>query len=247
MITITVIVYSQAMTAAPQRSSNVGEFTVDELAREVGTMTTTVRMYQAKRLLAPPSKRGRVAVYDRSHVDRLRLIADLQQRGHSLAGIADLLESHDRGAPMSELLGLRSWSEPEPLRLPVAELFQRLGGDQINPELIARAMAAGLVRLEGSDAIMSDRRFLEIGEALMKLGVHPATVLDEWNVLATAMGTVADRFVDLFESQLLPTLEGTPLPEVAAVLDRLAELARDVTITALDTALRVRAEHYLPR
>ena len=108
-------------------------------------------------------------------------------------------------------------------------------------------MAAGLVHVEASDAIMSDRRFLEIGEALMKLGVHPATVLDEWNVLATAMATVADRFVDLFESQLLPTLQGTPLPEVAAVLDRLAELARDVTITALDTALRVRAERYLPR
>ena len=148
---------------------------------------------------------------------------------------------------MSELLGLRSWSEPEPLRLPVAELFQRLGGDQINPELIARAMAAGLVHVEASDAILSDRRFLEIGEALMKLGVHPATVLDEWNVLATAMATVADRFVDLFESQLLPTLQSTPLPEVAAVLDRLAELARNVTITALDTALRVRAERYLPR
>jgi DNA-binding transcriptional MerR regulator len=220
-------------------------WTVDELARAADTMTTTVRMYQAKGLLHPPAKRGRVAVYDQSHLDRLRLITDLQARGHSLAGIADLIEGYERRAPLSELLGLRTWSEPEPVWLPLVDLILRLGGEQLAPAVMMRAVDTGLVDLDGENAVVSDRRFLDIGSALVDLGVDADSVLDEWEFLAPTMATVADRFVALFEQQLLPQLDGKPLGDLAAVLDRLTDLAREVTIAALDTALRDRAEAYL--
>jgi DNA-binding transcriptional MerR regulator len=71
-------------------------YTVDELARAADTMTTTVRMYQNKGVLHAPAKKGRVGIYDDSHLDRIRLITELQRRGHSLAGIADLLDSYER-------------------------------------------------------------------------------------------------------------------------------------------------------
>ena len=91
------------------------QYTVDELARAAGTMTTTVRMYQARGLLDRPVKRGRVAFYGPAHLQRLRLIADLQRRGHSLAGIKELMDNADRGTALPELLGLQGWSHAQPV------------------------------------------------------------------------------------------------------------------------------------
>lgn len=80
--------------------------TVDEVAREVGVPVRTIREYQTMGLLPPPAKRGRVGVYRPGHLARLRLIARLQQRGYSLAGIRDLLVSWSGGADLGEVLGL---------------------------------------------------------------------------------------------------------------------------------------------
>jgi DNA-binding transcriptional MerR regulator len=79
---------------------------VDELARQTGQPVRTIREYQTMGLLPPPSKRGRVGVYGQGHLARLRLIARLQERGYSLAGIRDLVQSWSDGADLGEVLGL---------------------------------------------------------------------------------------------------------------------------------------------
>jgi DNA-binding transcriptional MerR regulator len=82
------------------------ELTVDELASEAGLPVRTIREYQTMGLLPPPTKRGRVGVYRRGHLTRLQLITRLQDRGYSLAGIADLFASWCQGADLGEVLGL---------------------------------------------------------------------------------------------------------------------------------------------
>ena len=57
------------------------EYTVDELARVSDTTVRNVRAYQDRGLLAPPEKRGRVGIYDDTHVARLKLINHLLARG----------------------------------------------------------------------------------------------------------------------------------------------------------------------
>lgn len=220
-------------------------YTVDELARAADTMTTTVRMYQNKGLLHAPAKRGRVGVYDDSHLDRIRLITDLQARGHSLAGISDLLASYERGEPLTDLLGLSALREPTPVTVPVRELMARLGGELLKPDDMLRAAASGLVEVDGEHAVVTDSRFLDIGTALVDLGVPASLVLDEWEALSRAMSAVSSRFVAIFESQLLPGLEGAPLSEVTSVVDRLAGLAREVTVTALEQSLRRDVERFV--
>src|SRR4051812_28399174 len=79
---------------------------IDELARRCDTTVRTIREYQTLGLLPPPRKQGRVAIYDAGHAGRLRAIAQLQDRGYSLAGIGDLLEAWERGATLSTLLGV---------------------------------------------------------------------------------------------------------------------------------------------
>lgn len=213
-------------------------YTVDELARAAGTMTTTVRMYQNKGLLHAPVREGRIGVYDDAHLARIRLITELQRRGHSLAGIGELLDSYERGEPLTEVLGVSALRQPTPVRVPLGDLVERLGGTPLSPDDLARATAAGLVSIDGDEAVITDRRFLDIGSALVQLGVPVSVVLDEWESLSDVMRGVAARFVEVFEAHLLPQLGTASLAEVGTTVDTLAGLARDVTVTSLEQALR---------
>src|SRR5246127_3241875 len=105
--------------------------TIDGLARRVQLPVRTIREYHTMRLLPPPERRGRLGLYDHPHVQRLRLIARLQRRGYSLAGIRDLLGAWESGTDLVTLLGVdesQATLDETPLRLTRAELFQRVPG-----------------------------------------------------------------------------------------------------------------------
>src|SRR4026208_393925 len=79
-------------------------FTIDELAREAGTRTSTVRLYQTRGLLPPPEIRGRGGYHGPGHACRLGVIERLQARGYSLAAIKELLENWAQGATLAAVL-----------------------------------------------------------------------------------------------------------------------------------------------
>ena len=82
------------------------ELTIDELARRAGVVVSTVRLYQNKGLVPPPRRRGRVGYYGIRHLDRLRAIAGLQERGFSLAGIKELFDGLESGESLGAVVGL---------------------------------------------------------------------------------------------------------------------------------------------
>jgi DNA-binding transcriptional MerR regulator len=77
---------------------------VDELAMRAGLPVRTIREYQTMRVLDPPARRGRVAFYGEPHLRRLELIARLQERGYSLAGIRDLLDAWAAGQDLAGIM-----------------------------------------------------------------------------------------------------------------------------------------------
>ena len=79
--------------------------TIDDLARQVKLPVRTIREYHTMRLLPPPERRGRLGLYGSQHVQRLQLIARLQRRGYSLAGIRDLLGAWQSGTDLVTVLG----------------------------------------------------------------------------------------------------------------------------------------------
>lgn len=86
-----------------------GPFTVDDVAELTDLTPRTIRSYQTQGLLPPPEHHGRVAYYDRSHLDRLEVITELKERGLSLADIKDVLarrEAAGRARP-------GGWPRPE--------------------------------------------------------------------------------------------------------------------------------------
>src|SRR5919112_4533202 len=108
----------------------MAELTIDDLAREVGLSVRNLRSHQARGLLPPPEVRKRVGYYGPEHVERVRLIQELQAEGMKLDGIKRLLDESDGSG--EGLLRVKraadAFEEPESSEvITLEELDERLG------------------------------------------------------------------------------------------------------------------------
>jgi DNA-binding transcriptional MerR regulator len=241
--------------------------TIDELARAGSVVVSTVRLYQNRRLLPPPERRGRVGYYGPDHLRRLRLIAQLQERGFSLAAIRELLDGLDRGTSLGTLLGMGSvpstWVSEPPRRMTLDALAEHLPDVELDARLVQRVAALGLVvpvttdDEAGSDrgpghveVLVHDPSFLRIGRELLDLGVPADVILDEYEVLRDQAGRIAERFTEVFRSHLWePFVQaGMPAGDVDTMVDaleRLGGLAEDVVVMALRRAIQGAADEFV--
>ena len=209
------------------------EFKVDELAHDAGLPVSTVRMYQHRGLIDPPEKRGRVGYYNEGHRDRLTLIARLQDRGFSLAGIKQAIDSWNTGESLDELLDVGDIAptlERKELRLNLAELAERFSGVELTQPDIQRAVEVGAVRIDGTEVIVANPPFATIGPAVAKAGIPISVMLDEYAAIREPIEHIADRFRRVFEEQLWDTFveDGMPLdriPELTEAASTLMQLA----------------------
>ncbi|MBX3313870.1 MAG: MerR family transcriptional regulator [Actinobacteria bacterium] len=233
-----------------------GEMTIDDLARTAAIPVSTVRMYQHRGLLAPPTKRGRVGYYDDDHVGRLRLIAQLQGRGFSLAGIKELVDGMEKGDSLGAVLGLGdrppTWTSEAPREMTFAELAEHLPGVEITPDVVRRVVELGLVEVagDGSGVVLHNPSFLEIGSALAALGIPTEAILDQYAVLRDDADRIAGRFTDLFRTHLWEPFVADGLPQdrigtVVDALEQLGPLAEGVVVMALRHALQDRADAFI--
>jgi DNA-binding transcriptional MerR regulator len=181
---------------------NEGQMTIEELASQAGTATTTVRMYQAKGLLPPPERRGRIGYYGQGHLARLRLIAQLQEQGFSLASIKRLTDAWESGRGLEDVLGLETqvaavWAAEAPVRLKLGEFRELFAGQRITPAVIRRAVRMGLVGFDGIWVTVNSPKLLEIGLELVRAGLPVTEMMDEMEALqgfrAQHMGAVRRR------------------------------------------------------
>jgi DNA-binding transcriptional MerR regulator len=117
-------------------------YRVGELAAAAGMSVELVRSYQTKGLLEAPRREGRLALYSERHLERLREIKALKDKGYSLKAIAGLLERsrpHDgeRPVPTSPAGGdderLASHELAERTRVPLAVLRSLEASGVIRP------------------------------------------------------------------------------------------------------------------
>jgi DNA-binding transcriptional MerR regulator len=177
------------------------EWTVDELARRAELPVRTIREYQTVGLLHPPRRSGRIGLYDASHLHRLNLIARLQRRGYSLAGIGDLLAAWRSGDAISDVLGLEAdqlvhVDEPgAPATLDqLTKLLPALVPDQLDDLL-----ATGVVELCGPDRYcIPSPSLLQLTIDAIAAGLEPGAVLTLLAHLRTAADTASDAVLDAF-------------------------------------------------
>ncbi|NLV56161.1 MAG: MerR family transcriptional regulator [Acidimicrobiales bacterium] len=185
------------------------ELRIDDLAREAGVATTTVRLYQRRRLLPPPRLEGRTGWYGPHHLARLRLIARLQDEGYSLAGIGRLVEAWERGSSLDAVVGAEAQLDAilggrRAVDLSAADLVGRFPDDALTPTLVQRATALGLLEFTAEGGVrLPDHRFLDTGAALARIGVPLDAVLDEWEALTALLDAAAERFAAVFDAHVL--------------------------------------------
>ena len=81
------------------------EMRIDDLAERAGVPTRTIRYYTQQGLLHSPTLRGRVGYYDDRHLERLRLIKELQEKRYlPLSVIKQLIRASDTGFDLETML-----------------------------------------------------------------------------------------------------------------------------------------------
>jgi DNA-binding transcriptional MerR regulator len=116
----------------------VKQYRVQEVADLAGITVELLRSYQSKGLLPAPRHEGRVAWYGERHLERLRLIRDLKERGYSLRAIERAVE---RGAEQPEEAAAVAELPEE--RLTLAELAERT---RVPPAMLRSLEASGVLR-----------------------------------------------------------------------------------------------------
>ncbi len=83
----------------------MAEMRIDELARRAAVPTRTIRYYTQQALLNPPRLQGRVGFYDERHLDRLRLIKELQEKRFlPLIVIKSVIRHYESGSNLETML-----------------------------------------------------------------------------------------------------------------------------------------------
>jgi DNA-binding transcriptional MerR regulator len=208
--------------------------TIDDLARKAGLPVRTIREYHTMRLVPPPERRGRVGLYGPEHVKRLELIARLQRRGYSLAGIRDLLGAWESGTDLTTVLGVdqgQAVLDETPLRLTRAELLERLPA---LADSLDRAGQAGLVRRADPDHfIVRSPALLGLAADWVRAGVPLAAVLDVIEALTRDLNALAGTLAGLIADRVLPSAAtsagdtsagGTSAGELPGLLQRARSL-----------------------
>ncbi|MET7359105.1 MerR family transcriptional regulator [Streptomyces sp. NPDC005562] len=177
-----------------------------ELAKEAGITVRTVRFYRERGLIPPPRREGRIAWYDEHHLARLRTIAALLERGHTLNGIAELADAFDKGRDVGELLGLGEPTEEQPVRLTPEELADHFAGE-VTPENLVAALDLGYLGTDGDELVHISRRLLDASSTLVRKGVPLAAVLEAGQRVREHADALAELFTTVLREHVPTTAE----------------------------------------
>jgi DNA-binding transcriptional MerR regulator len=215
------------------------DLTIDDLARGAGIPSRTVRFYQTRGLLPRPEMRGRVAHYGPAHVERLRRIAQLQDRGLKIKAIHELLGRVERGETrLEEWLGLEDrlrepWAGDES-RIVNGEELAALAGD-LRPGRLADLVRFGLVARRGGS-------FLVPSLALLTLAVRLEATGIELEAVAGLQRTLRKRLSRTAEDLAAPFLSRRSRKAIAGRTPPLGDVLRELRPIALEAVRLVFAQ-----
>ncbi|KUL50032.1 MULTISPECIES: MerR family transcriptional regulator [unclassified Streptomyces] len=199
-----------------------------ELAKAAGITVRTVRFYRERGLIPPPRREGRIAWYDEHHLARLRTIAALLERGHTLQGIAELSDAFDKGRDVGELLGIGRPTEEQPVRLTPEELADHFAGE-VTPENLVTALDLGYLGTDGDELVHISRRLLDASSTLVRKGVPLAAVLEAGQRVREHADALAELFITVLRAHVPDTAE--------VAIEQLRPLAKSVVEAELSMAL----------
>jgi DNA-binding transcriptional MerR regulator len=173
---------SQLFDAAARQlhgDSTTGEYRIDDLARLAGTTTRNVRVYRDRGLLPAPLRIGRIALYNDTHLTRLRLITSMLDRGYNIAHVHEMLSAWEEGKNLGDVLGLETalvgtWAAEKPETMPRADAERRIA----DPGAFSRLVDMQLIRLDGPNATITRPKLIDAFTEIGEYGMSLDTVID---------------------------------------------------------------------
>lgn len=210
------------------------ELTIEQLAYETGMSVRNIRNHQSRGLLPHPEVRARIGYYGQDHVDRLRLIQEMQGEGFKLSAIERLIGEH--GVDADRFVGLRQaitapFESEAPEVLTREELIERFEVE--DDKLLAKAQKLGLLIPLGEDRYEAPSpALLRAAEDVLGRGIPLPAALAAIEKLTRNAQSSARAFVKLFVEELWKPFdeEGRPderWPEMTEAVERLRPLASE--------------------
>lgn len=243
---------------SPDRSAP--QYRIEDLAHHSGATVRTIRAYQDRGLLPKPERRGRSNMYGSVHLTRLRLIADLLERGYSLASIKELLDAWDNGRGLGGVLGLVAevqgpWTDEEATRISRGELERRFGGIA-DEEALAEAVGLGVLRpLPGDEDgyLVPSPHELDVAAELHAVGVPLSAISAQLEHVREQVEHIAHCLLEFTTDHVFARFLGHGVPtdadaaQAASLVRRLRPLARLTVDAELARAMQTLATAHLHR
>ena len=223
---------SQLFDAAvhPQGVTASGEYRIDDLARLAGTTTRNIRVYRDRGLLHPPLRVGRIALFNDTHLTRLRLITSMLDRGYNIAHVHEMLSAWEQGKNLGDVLGLETaiagaWAAEKPQTMAIAEA-KRLVDDSAGFD---RLVESGLIRVEddGSEATVVRPKLIEAFNEIREYGIGIDKLIDIHNQVLPLVDEISSILVTAGAEHVQDLIKpGAALPDDTKVAELITMLVR---------------------
>lgn len=236
---------SQLFDAAvqPHGVAASGEYRIEDLARLAGTTTRNIRVYRDRGLLHPPLRVGRIALFNDTHLTRLRMITSLLDRGYNISHVNEMLSAWEQGKNVGDMLGLESaisgsWATEKPERMSLADARTLVDDDAG----FDRMVDLGVIKLEndGVDATIMRPKLIEAFNEIRQYGVDTGKLIDIHEQITPLVDQISDILVragvDHIGTSLNPGAELPPDTEMAELITMLVRF-RTVAVSAVTATL----------
>ena len=222
---------SQLFDAAARHPHGVaasGEYRIDDLARLAGTTTRNIRVYRDRGLLPPPLRVGRIALFNDTHLTRLRLITSMLDRGYNIANVREMLSAWEEGRNLGDVLGLETaivgtWTTEKPQTMPLVDA-KRLVNDS---RAFQRLLALHVIRVDGEQATITRPKLIEAFNEIRGYGISTDKLIDLHEQILPKIDEISDMLVRAGAEHVMDRIKpGEPLPADAEIAELITMLVR---------------------
>lgn len=212
----------------PHDMSASGEYRIDDLARLAGTTTRNIRVYRDRGLLHRPLRVGRVALYNDTHLTRLRLITSMLDRGYTIAHVREMLSAWEEGKNLGDVLGLEtaiagSWTTEKPETISLADARRRID----DAKAFDRLVGLGVIRVDGTRATVTRPKLIDAFHEIRGYGVSMDKLVDLHEQIVPLVDQISDMLVRAGAEHVAEAIKpGEGLPADTEIAELITMLVR---------------------
>ncbi|MFV8320683.1 MerR family transcriptional regulator [Mycobacterium sp. 23] len=217
-----------AATRHPPGAPTSNEYRIEELARLAGTTTRNIRVYRDRGLLPPPLRVGRIALFNDTHLTRLRLITSMLDRGYNIAHVREMLSAWEEGKNLGDVLGLETaivgtWTTEKSQTMPLAQARELVD----DATAFDRLVTLHIIRVDGEQATVTRPKLIEAFNEVRGYGVSSDKLIDLHEQILPKVDEISDLLVRAgFEHVANRIKPGEALPADAEVAELITMLVR---------------------